>query len=79
MFLKQASTHIAVETERKILVHILDTLSDIVCGKQKKNYQRATKFILDYTLLESIPGVPQKTGHSLISCNVKAIKANAMR
>jgi hypothetical protein len=50
MFLKQASTHIAVETERKILVHILDTLSDIVCGKQKKNYQRATKFILDYTL-----------------------------
>jgi hypothetical protein len=36
MFLEQASTHIAVEAERKILVHILDTLSDIVCGKQKK-------------------------------------------
>jgi hypothetical protein len=26
-----------------------------------------------------VPGVPQKTGHCLISCNVKAIQAIAMK
>jgi hypothetical protein len=26
-----------------------------------------------------LPGVPEKTGHCLISCNVKAVKAIAMK
>jgi hypothetical protein len=32
-----------------------------------------------FVLIKIPPGVPKKTGHSLISCNVKAIEAIAMK
>ena len=36
-------------------------------------------FLPNLPYMRNLPGVPKKTGHCLISCNVKAIKAIAMK